>query len=196
MNDSEIAELCERIYRRHLRALDLIYEHRPDRAAIVTEMLLDMVKAEAAIELDRCTKNYVRFLPKSWDLAPLQVGKGWTPTGRMLLFEFRSDKRGIILQLYVGPGPDEIRQAVLDTAVKSPSFNPSSKSVNTKWNGLFEARIVVSASDLEELEEEALDARVSEFWRTFFANTWGPMVDELDPVLKELAHDWADRDAE
>ena len=30
MSDSEIAELCRQIYRRHQRALDLIFEHRPD----------------------------------------------------------------------------------------------------------------------------------------------------------------------
>lgn len=30
VGDSDIAELCRRIYQRHRRALDLIYEHRPD----------------------------------------------------------------------------------------------------------------------------------------------------------------------
>ena len=195
MSDSEIAVLCQRIYRRHQRALDLIYEHRPDRAAVAQEIVLGMLQAEEAIELDHCTKSYVRFLPVSWDFPPLRLGS-WTSTGRMLLFEFRSDYRGIVLQLHLGPGPDEIRKALFGTALRSSVFKPTSKNLNKKWNALSEARIVVGASELEELEEEALGARISEIWKTFLANDWGPMVDELEPVLNLLAVDWAARDPE
>ena len=37
VSDSEIEVLCQRIYQKHKRALDLILEHRPDRQAEISE---------------------------------------------------------------------------------------------------------------------------------------------------------------
>ncbi len=39
VSESDTAELCRQIYRKHKRALDLIYDHRPDRQAALREFL-------------------------------------------------------------------------------------------------------------------------------------------------------------
>jgi len=47
VSESEIAELCRKLYREHKQALDVIYEHRPDRQYDMFEMLKALV-ADAA----------------------------------------------------------------------------------------------------------------------------------------------------
>ncbi|HEY9613262.1 PD-(D/E)XK nuclease family protein, partial [Allocoleopsis sp.] len=43
VSDSEIAELCRKIYRKHKQALDLIFEHRPDLQLELSEKLKEIV---------------------------------------------------------------------------------------------------------------------------------------------------------
>ena len=72
VSDSEIAELCRRIYLRHKQALDLIYEHRPDRVAHVQQVICDLIQNDPSLVLDQAAKSYVRFIPKAWDTEGLR----------------------------------------------------------------------------------------------------------------------------
>jgi hypothetical protein len=47
VTESEISELCRRIYAKHKQALDLIYEHRPDRQQMVARPPRRMDRAES-----------------------------------------------------------------------------------------------------------------------------------------------------
>lgn len=187
VNDSEIAALCQRIYRRHQRALDLIYEHRPDKVAYAQEFLKNLVEAQGDLVLDQSSKSYVRFTPSEWDTDALRSGEGWTSSGRMLLFEFRNDYRGIMLHLYLGPGPIDIRQHLLAAARESDGFAPTSATLNKKWNALISGQRVISAADLEELEEESLEGRLREFWLAFHSERLPGLVSSLKPAVAEVS---------
>ncbi|MEK9505534.1 PDDEXK-like family protein [Gaopeijia maritima] len=167
VSDSEIAELCRRIYRRHKRALDLIFEHKPDRIALAQEFIASLVGEDSGLVLDQAAKSYVRFAPVEWDTEALRQGAGWSSSGRMLLFETFHDYRGIAVRLLLGPGPVNVRQHLLQSAVESSSFHPSSGALNRKWNYLLPARVILSAADLDELDEDALYERVRAFWTSF-----------------------------
>ena len=67
VSDSEIADLCRRIYQRHQRALDLIFEHRPDQQAAIRDALAAMIQRTPGLLLDRTAKTMVNFLPVEWD---------------------------------------------------------------------------------------------------------------------------------
>ena len=86
MSDSEIAELCRRIYQKHRRALDLIFEHRPDRQAEIRDFVEQLIGETPRLILDRSSKTEIRFLPEEWDVPALRQGAGWRSTVRMLLF--------------------------------------------------------------------------------------------------------------
>lgn len=167
VSDSEIAELCRRIYHRHQRALDLIFEHKPDRIALAQEFIASLVEDDSGLVLDQAAKSYVRFTPVEWDTEALRQGAGWSSSGRMLLFETFHDYRGIAFRLLLGPGPIDARQHLLQSAVESPSFHPSSGALNRKWNYLLSARVILSVADLDELDEDALYDRVRAFWTSF-----------------------------
>jgi hypothetical protein len=136
VSESEIAGLCRRIYQKHRHALDLIYEHRPDRQAELREFLVGLVSEQSHFILDDSPKSYIRFIPKAWDKENLKSEGGvesWTSTRRMLLFQFNNSPDKIDLWLVVGPGPEEVRQKLLDASLKKGSpFNPRNKSLNKK----------------------------------------------------------------
>jgi len=113
---SEVDELCNRIYRKHQRALDMIFERRPDQQEVLRHYLIELIRRRDDLTLDHTTKSAIRFLPTSWDVPYLSQGVGWTPTGRMLLFEFGNNPKYISLYLYLGPGPESVRQTVFDLA--------------------------------------------------------------------------------
>ena len=66
VGDERLAEICAEIYNRHRRALDLIYENKPDRASEIAEYFQKWGKQKTdegfvEITLDKCGKTYTRF---------------------------------------------------------------------------------------------------------------------------------------
>ena len=66
VGDERLEQICAEIYSKHRRALDLIYEHKPDRASSLAATIIAWAEqrdAEGAIALDRakCSKRYTRF---------------------------------------------------------------------------------------------------------------------------------------
>ena len=90
VSESETAELCRKLYKRHKQAFDLIFEHKPDLQADLFETLRTLVlDMRSELELDHSTKRNIRFAVKAWDQASHQLGgSGWTKSKRVLLFEF------------------------------------------------------------------------------------------------------------
>ncbi|WP_165045961.1 PD-(D/E)XK nuclease family protein [Adlercreutzia sp. ZJ138] len=66
VGDERLEQICEEIYSKHRRALDLIYEHRPDKASSLTAIIrawAEQRDSAGQIILDRskCNKTYTRF---------------------------------------------------------------------------------------------------------------------------------------
>lgn len=132
VEDSEIQELCRVIYGKHRKALEVLFEHRPDRASEIRDILIDLIQKREQLIQDHCTKSYVRFLPKNLDfLAP--VGEGWTPSKRLLLFEFDNYNQ-LSLKLVLGPGEQNLRDRVHHLISENPSvFNRAQQALYPKW---------------------------------------------------------------
>ena len=109
MSESEIAELCRRIYRHHKQALDLIYEHRPDIQWDLAELIKGLIREAGSshgLVADHSSKGYLRFGVVEWDAIPAQLaGRGWTRSRRVLLFEFENAPDRLRLKFIIGPGP-------------------------------------------------------------------------------------------
>jgi hypothetical protein len=168
--ESEIAKLCQSIYRKHRRALDMIYEYRPDQQAAIRETLEKLIQGSGGLTLDHSSKSYVLFAPTQWDNSPeLKSGKGWTQSGRILLFEFVNVPDRLQLRLYIGPGPDAIRQSLFEMAKMHPSPSPfhlGSKSLGLKWNSIY-SRTFLTSKDYEDAADEQLAEEVSKHWKKY-----------------------------
>ncbi len=190
MTDSEIADLCRRIYQKHQRALDLIFEHRPDRLAEVQVVLLDLVQSRDDLILDTASKQVVRFGHADWEDLPR--GEGWTRSGRLVLFEFDSYPDHLDLTLYVGPGPAEVRQRLIDLATAhQPPYRVSKRKAteNQKWKLIYSRRLL-RREDYDDATRVEIEARIREQWEQFvnqeFASLVAPIRAAASPLESPL----------
>ncbi len=70
VNDEEISQICQAIYKKHKQALDLIFEHKPDRAANASAMFRSWVESRASehglvLNAKKSQKMNTRFTTKS-----------------------------------------------------------------------------------------------------------------------------------
>lgn len=184
VSDSQIAELCRRLYGKHKRALDLIYEHRPDRQAQLYDLLAELVRGTPDLVPDVSSKQYVRFGVTAWDHPVLRSGTGWTKTGRILLFEFENAPEKLALGLYVGPGPAETRQLLVERARDHmPPFKVGKSS--TKYHHSIYRRSFLLASDLEHPDWDQVEAKVRQRWQEFVTTDLPPMITSLNVSVIE-----------
>lgn len=133
VEDSEIQELCRVIYEKHRKALDVIFEHRPDRTSEIRDVLIELIQQRDQLIQDHCTKSYVRFLPKALDFLPT-IGEGWTRSRRLLLFEFENYNDNLLLKLVLGPGEQGLRDRIHRIISEHPEvFNRARQAVYPKW---------------------------------------------------------------
>jgi hypothetical protein len=186
VTDSEIADLCRRIYQRHQRALDLIFEHRPDRLAEVQAILLDLVRSRDDLILDTSSKQLVRFGHADWEGLPR--GAGWTRSGRLVLFEFGSYPESLNLALYVGPGPAEARQRLINLATtRQPPYRVSKRRTaeNQKWKLIYSSPFL-RQEDYENAALAEIEARIWERWEQFVNQDLSALVAPIKAEANSL----------
>lgn len=189
MPDSDVAQLAQRIYKKHQRALDLIFEHRPDLQSELADFLQVMIQETPGMILDHCTKTAVRCCPAAWDTPVLQQGQGWTPTGRMLLLELGNRADRLSLKLYIGPGPQAIRERLFDLALAQPQlFNDAQRrgaSLSGSYKSIY-GQDFLRARDYEGAALDDLTPKVQRLWDVFVE---GRLV-EITAVLQGATWLW------
>jgi len=181
VSDSEIAELCQRIYKKHQQALDLIYEHRPDRQATIWSFCKNLIKQTIDLIPDSAPKRYIRFIPKAWDFSILREGQGWTSSNRILLFQFNNEPDSLNLTLVVGPGSQEIRQKLFEMGQRDP-FRISHINLPPKWFSIYSYSILNKES--YEGSDKEIAEQLREQWQLFLEYE----LPGIDAVMK--AQEW------
>jgi len=173
--DSEVGKLARQIYEKHPKALEIIFEHRPDARAEWAEKLQELVKAETQLELDQCSSTYIRFIPKIWrEIPALNRGAHWTSSKRILLFEFKNfAPEKLSLDLVMGPcesGAESVRENLFRFSQTCEELKPISKKLPAKhavvWRHPF-----LSEGDFQESEAQDLLNKVGREWQSFVADT-------------------------
>jgi hypothetical protein len=170
LEESKIAKLCQKLYARHKEALDLIYEHRPDRLQHVRELLESEINKNPELGLDHSSKSAIRFIPKKIDL-PIH-GKGWTASGRMLLFEIENVEESLAVKLIIGPGEAAVREKLFDLAKQKP-FSGTTK-LYKQWTTIYRHRLL-SNKDYA-LEDSDFDDKLVEEWKAFLEKDLPPLI--------------------
>jgi len=105
----------------------------------------------------------------------------------MLLFEFQNLPNRLVLHLYIGPGPDEVRREVFEVARSvGPPFRLSGKSLYKKWNSLYQREFLNAAARADANAEE-LEEPVKKAWTAFVANDLPLLRSAVVEELGELA---------
>lgn len=187
VGESEIEKLCQQIYRKHQRALDLIFEYRPDQQAEIKDILIELIHDHPDLELDHASKTYTFFLPKKWDLPVLRQGQGWTRSGRMLMFQFENRQDSLKLSLVLGPGPEAIRETIfILVSQHEPPFKRSFKALGRLYSTVY-VRNILTRSSYQEKSLEENRAEIQRRLDDFLAHELPKMDAILEGELERLA---------
>ena len=169
VSDSEIAQLCRKIYKQHHQALTLIYEHRLDIQLEIADFLKQIIKETEGIEQEDSTKLFIRCVPTVWDAVSLQkmCSAQWTKSKRLVMFEFFNYADRLEFKLTIGPGEIAHKQAVYN-AVKGLNISGAINSqLNPDGYSPIFCQDVLTAADYFEEDWQGIQNKISEFWQNF-----------------------------
>jgi hypothetical protein len=167
MEDSELIRLARTVYAKHKVALDFIFENRPDHWSDTRDFVKSQLE-DLPVTLEFSTATFVRFYPESWKPWSkwLLQGTGWKSgqCDQLMLCEIRPDteRKRARLQLVLGPGPTEIREALIaklrETQIFQQKAYPSWTTLIVKpWRDL---GVEGETDPLKVAERLVLDAKL------------------------------------
>ncbi len=172
VGDEELARICAEIYAKHQKALDLIFENKPDKAAELATVLRKWCteKTEAGeleIVADKCVKSYTRFKTKIMsELLPDATDgslSGWG-TPNYYFYEILNDKgEKFNIQFCVSSKdiPDDLR-AICDRI--NEKFPSKQNKVNWQWRTHYSTKAPSRVGDEINIDKiyEQLDKKLEE----------------------------------
>ena len=177
VGDERLAKICAEIYSKHKRALDLIYENKPDRASDIAEIFRNWgieksKKGEIHIDLDKCVKTYTRFTtPTMSEILPdaENAASGWNTKNHYFYEIYNNGGSEFFIQIAFSSKniPDYLREICDEINKHYPSRQ---QKENWQWRIPFKTK--VSKIDYETSEEkiyELLDKKFEEI-RAFEKN--------------------------
>ena len=187
VEDSEIHQICKQIYQEHKRALDLIFEYRPDKLAEISDCLVELISQDPQLIVDSSGKAWVRFTSSELDFIPKE-GQGWVDSNRILLFVFNvNEKVGVNVAVLIGPGSQEIRKELYSIMNANQGlFNRAKYKLTPQWFTAY-TRSIVSAKEVQEIDMAELQPLLAERLNTFKDDDLLRIVEELKRFGKVLA---------
>jgi hypothetical protein len=181
VSDSDIAELCQQIYRTHKNAIDLIIEHMPDLRQEMANYLAGMVRAQPKFVLIRHTKSFVNFVLPSWqDIPEFNLSDGWPGTSAGLSVEFVPAQNQLILLLVIAPVKDQdqhVREAIFNCADSNRDlFVGCRPKLSKNWTHVYKM-LLLREKDYEDASLDDLAQIIEPKWEHF-----------LEDVLPKLHH--------
>ena len=171
VSDSDIVELCQRIYQAHKAAIDLIIEHKPDLRKDLADYLATLIRNHPDFISVRDTKSYIDFMPRKWlEIPEFNLGNGWSGNSTMLAFEFSNSANQLNLYLVIGPVEDEhqyVRQAVFNCAdTNRDVFSSCRPILSKKWSYIYKMPLL-RRKDYDDASVEDLAQIIEPKWNWF-----------------------------
>ncbi len=187
VGESEITRLCRRIYGKHQRAFDLIYEHRLSRQKAIRNIIKLLIEQKQGLLLDHTQERYTGFAIQEWEVPILINGREASRPGRMLLFQFDTWVDTLPLSLFIGPGSEQVRQKLVEvaTAHQPPFLVDDSQSPSSEWVKVFE-RDFLTTEFYEDASADELAEKILQSWSDFLKNE----LPALHAVLEKQTWIW------
>jgi len=155
VGENDLEALCKTIYAKHKKALDLIFEFKPDLYSEISNYLIEYLKEKDDLIVDDSIKSYVRFTSKNLDEAVPKAVKGWTKSNRILLYEFQNRNNKLVLKLVIGPGEQETREKLYDISTQNKKlFKGAYGTLSSQFTQIYKKEILSkNAFENEDYEE-------------------------------------------
>lgn len=167
MNESEIAKTVLNIYRKHERALKVIFEHQPHniRAMIVRRVarLLEDSSLSMGIVMQLCDDLFIRFLPSSWDDPGNRHGTAWKGYPAHVIFEIDFNFKHPRFMAIAANAPPDWTQ-MMSTKASNPPFRRIEGYVRHESFPAFHAEDIGVSVALEDVIDPAETARTLFEW--------------------------------
>lgn len=189
VGDKELEEVCRQIYFKHQKALDLIYEYKPDTYSEITTYLEEKINATKGLVLDTSTKKYIRFISTELDTLISKVDQGWTGSKRLLLFEFQNKDNRLVLKLSIRPGDQEKREAIYELAKKNKkTFRHVSKKLTPQYTQIYHIDFLLSnyEEDFDSIDKitKEIDKVFKRFIETELVQIENVLISEIKQITE------------
>lgn len=170
VGDERLVQICAEIYAKHKKALDLIFENKPDRALEVANILKSWAiekteSGEIEVVLDKCSKSFIRFKTKTMsEILPdsKEESSGWN-TKNHYFYEIRNfDGSAFLLSLALSS--KNLSDEEINICNKINEHFPSKQQkANWQWRTPFTTKQVKINEELSEDKIfEQLDQKLQE----------------------------------
>ena len=159
MGDERLAKICAEIYSKHKRALDLIFDNKPDRASDVAEYFRNWgvqktKDGDIELVLDKCNKTYTRFkTPTMSEILPDadEALSGWNTKNHYFYELINNGGTEFYIQISFSSRniPDDLREICDEINVHYPS-----RQQKENWQWRLPFRTKTSKIDLDTSEEK------------------------------------------
>ena len=178
--ESEIARLSRVIFTKHKRALDILFEHRPDRRMLIAEQLSTMIKATPGLTFARASKSHVSFLIDALKTIPkMDSGDSnyYINDGSYLLYvEFNLTEKDVGCRVVVGPGPIALRTKIVEHARgHGQLFGAARGSLNEQFKTILSKK-VLTKNDMGAEDPLSVEKRLNAWWTDFRSQTLPAIV--------------------
>ena len=186
MEDDDLRELAQDLWRRHKGVLTFLMDKAPDAAGGFAQYVidnLDRLTKQASSELiklvlDRKIPSYINMGIEDWDSLPgLKSGKGWTPSGRIPMLEINIRAKYIDIKFLVGPGPENIRNALIE---EISTQTKQKLGDSKKWTQVTKVRLKRNVEELQENEFADCFDEVTLVMKNFIKKS----IEPLDPAIR------------
>lgn len=183
VGNSEVEQICQKIYKKHKVALDLIFQYKPDIQLEISEYLQKKIKSTPSLILDTPGKTAIRFTTDYLDGVIERVSEGWSKSKRILLFEFTNNDERLHLNLYLGPGPDDYRNRLFKFFCKDPKlFRLTQRKFGAKWHAVYQKKFLTK-KDIENAAFSDLSEIIDKKWDDFING-------DLQKILGHFKNRW------
>lgn len=182
MVNSEIQDLCKSIYERHRKALDLIFQYKPDLQMDIHDYLVELIGTEPELVIDYSSKSNIGFGVKAWDVETLLRGEG-LKSKRLLYFEFWNPTNILNLSLIIGPGDIATRQRIYDIANRNPNpFRKAARKLTRQWFTIYSERFL-SQGDYDDANIDILKPKIEKKWKSFLSGDFRQILKNIEEEL-------------
>jgi len=166
LSDSDVARLSRQIYQKHKRALDLIYEHRPNPQGEIGDLLARLISDTAGVvRRGRSIKPYLFFRLSGWE-APGALNAGKERMG-FVRFVFVNHPDSLVLCLQTSPGDKGIRRRFYEMGHKDESlFNDLVDPQTSNHPNLY-YRTFLTPEFYEDTSDTDREEEISRQWSEF-----------------------------
>jgi hypothetical protein len=166
----ELVQRCREFYRKHQQALDIIYQHRPDKRVEIYDLIITLIAETLELQFiwSRPDSSEICFAAKEWvGSAPLNQS-GWPHSTLMLLFDVDNyaNVSSLTLRMYIAPGSKAIRKRLRDMVASKPQLFSPVRDAYDGWIIMYEQPLIDTGA-YRRLADEALSAHIRAGWSTF-----------------------------